>query len=353
MYDIEDIAWESVRRNFDYKRAYNSFLSSGLDASNLYQYRFDDSLTKQQKEIVWEMISRWKLSSVFDPNISSDELTQTDLGRTLNGSKPYYSLFVLNKMDIVEFDSKVFVNEGSGQGKSDIIQSERCRHFFEFLADHHDDRFLLSIDCLGSDKDILQEIKKLKHRVGREIKNRKAEEEKNIKEWKKKYIKDKECVFVIPKSVKNIHLIHPNKLEESYNHLERYDSVVKDVQSKYENWKSLIVDGVLIPPPEYRISENVIQKEKGAFIRATNVDEKRLAKGSEKMIENAIKRNKLTPESKRRSEKEVRESYIAGLIDDYAKETVTGYYVNSYEKAASMIHLAPNRIRLQAKRVEK
>jgi len=167
-YSKADLLWEATRRNEEYKSFYNQVAGP----VNETEYRWNRT---------WHPGNyRWKIHGLLHPSLSVDDIhAEIKAGADPNKVHPYYYMFKNEHKAILQhhvptIESKYYDKQNRPQddGKFDLAADDRLqddlkidstdyKRYQEFRAIVKD-RILLSINPMATDKDIIDEIKKLK-----------------------------------------------------------------------------------------------------------------------------------------------------------------------------------------------
>lgn len=158
-----DLLWEATRRNEEYKEFYRQVSSQTSGETSKW-------------ERIWHPGNyRWKIQGLLHPSISVDDIREKiKAGSDPNEVHPYFYMFdgehkAVVQLHIPKFQSDC-LNEPIVHLNTIKIDSSEYK-WFQQLKTIANDRILLSINPMATDKAIIKEIKKLKSSKRRLLKN--------------------------------------------------------------------------------------------------------------------------------------------------------------------------------------
>lgn len=153
-YGKADLLWEATRRNEEYKSLYNQVIG-----------QMDDAESKLKR--VWHPGTyRWKIHGLLNPSISIDEIrARIKGGADPNETHPYYYLFESERQGIIWHQVPDIepgcLNDSTSHSAETETNSSDCI-WYQNLRTITQERILVSINPMTSDRVIFEEIKKLK-----------------------------------------------------------------------------------------------------------------------------------------------------------------------------------------------
>jgi hypothetical protein len=154
-YTKEDLVWESVRRNENYKKYYSR-----------WQEHYSDKISSRYHGLdAYPIDNYWKLSKLYNPEINIDEIKkQIENGEKPSDVHPYYNLFNRSETMPVIFHgvpgSKY--HKDNNRSRYDFFDSSVDRKIICINKSVIVNRVVISIDPLTSNTELFDEIKKIK-----------------------------------------------------------------------------------------------------------------------------------------------------------------------------------------------
>lgn len=172
-YKQEDLVWEAVRRNENYRSYYSKSLKNNLDKRS----------SKFEGLEIWPIDNYWKLSKLYDPEINIDDIKkQIEQGAKPSDVHPYYKLF--NRSE-----TKQVIFHGVPGSKYYDFKSKTHHDFFESSNDKNSlfikkseiiDRVVISIDPSTSNNILFDDIKKIKANALKESDNYNSDKDERL-----------------------------------------------------------------------------------------------------------------------------------------------------------------------------
>ena len=309
-YSFDDLIWEAVRRNQDYRTIYDNIRASE-EALDDFEAGWDEKWA----DYSW---SRWHLKKTFDYNLTVDDIKRKiKSGEMKDTDHPYFNYIALGReyVNYEKLPKSVYLNCIQA-AFMDITEEEKKELLFwacEFFL-RNNNRVIVSLDPFENEASVVGKIKIIMKDVS---KRRKKELSLKIRSLKKdtheKGNYEKKCQYYISK-------IYKPKIQDLIGILKKYDEIYSRVISK-----------------THVESEASFHWECGTFVLPKKFKFKEILTTSE------IEAEKRSHDDYLKSKKN--NDYITmSMISDNAIKTLAINYQRAYKRATELIRSAPDRM---------